>query len=98
MSIKNTGEEFLMHWQSDNIEIMINGKSDQVIEELFESLLFRYQIGLDTTMKDSSFIFDYVNLLYYECHKINPNCSGSYIDSPDWIKNKNNKFSQLKWW
>ena len=75
---------------------MINGKSDQVIEELFESLLFRYQIGLDTTMKDSSFIFDYVNLLYYECHKINPNCSGSHIDSPDWIKNKNNKFSQLK--
>ena len=98
MSIKNTGEELLMHWQSDNIEIMINGKSDQVIEELFESLLFRYQIGLDTTMKDSSFIFDYVNLLYYECHKINPNCSGSYIDSPDWIKNKSNKFSQLKWW
>ena len=98
MSIKNTGEELLMHWQSDNIEIMINGKSDQVIEELFESLLFRYQIGLDTTMKDSSFIFDYVNLLYYECHKINPNCSGSYIDSPGWIKNKNNKFSQSKWW
>ena len=33
-------------------------------------------------------IFDYVHLLYYKCHKINPNRSGSYIDSPDWIKNK----------
>ena len=24
----------------------------------------------------------------YKCHKINPNHSGSYIDFPDWIKNK----------
>ena len=28
-------------------------------------------------------------LLYYKCHKINLNHDGSYIDSPDWIKNKN---------
>ena len=34
------------------------------------------------------FAFNYVNLLYYKCHNINPNCGGSYIDSPDWIKNK----------
>ena len=26
--------------------------------------------------------------MYYKCHEINPNCDGSYIDSPDWIKNK----------
>ena len=39
-------------------------------------------------MKGSEFIFDYVNLLYYQCHKINLICSGSYIDSPDWIKTK----------
>ena len=24
----------------------------------------------------------------YKCYKINSNRSGSYIDSPDWIKNK----------
>ena len=40
-------------------------------------------------MKDSEFVFDYVYLLYYKCHKINPNHCGSYIDSPDLIKNKN---------
>ena len=26
--------------------------------------------------------------MYHKCHKINPNRGGSYIDSPDWIKNK----------
>ena len=39
-------------------------------------------------MKGSDFFFDYVHLLYYKCHKINPNRNGSYIYSHDWITNK----------
>ena len=39
-------------------------------------------------MKSSKFVFDYVNLLFYKCRKINLNHGGSYIDSFDWIKNK----------
>ena len=39
-------------------------------------------------MKGSEFVFDYVHLLYHKCHKVNPNCGWSYIDSPDWIKTK----------
>ena len=29
-----------------------------------------------------------IQLLQHKCHKINPSRGGSYIDSPDWIKNK----------
>ena len=32
---------------------------------------------------------DCARLLYYKCHKISFIRGGSYIDSPDWIKNKN---------
>ena len=39
-------------------------------------------------MKSSEFVFYYIHLLYYECHKISPSGGGSYIDFPDWIKNK----------
>ena len=39
-------------------------------------------------MAGSGFIFDCAHLLYYKCHKINFIYAGSYIDSPDWIKNK----------
>ena len=39
-------------------------------------------------MKRREFVFDYVHLLYYKCHKTNGNCGGLYIDSPDWIKNR----------
>ena len=39
-----------MHSESDNIELMMNDKADEIIEELFQSLLSRYQIGLETLM------------------------------------------------
>ena len=46
-------------------------------------------------MKGSEFVFNYVHLLYYKCHKINPSRGRSYIDSSDWIKvKKNNKSYQ----
>ena len=76
-----------MHLKSDDIEVMAYDKSDEVIEELFESLFCRYQSELETLMKVSNFIFDSVYLLHYICHKINLKRGGSDIDSPDWIKN-----------
>ena len=53
-----------MDSKCDNIEIMINDKAHEVIEELYVSLLNRYQVGLETTIRSSDFIFDCV-------HKIN---------------------------
>ena len=61
---------------------MINEEGDEVIKELFNSLKKRYQNNLKS-MKSIAFVFDYVQSLYCKCHKINPNCSRSYIDSPD---------------
>ena len=65
---------------------MINDETDKVIKELFDLVKNRYQNSLES-MKGSEFVFNYFQLLYYKCHRINPNCVGSYIDSPDWIKN-----------
>ena len=39
-------------------------------------------------MRGSEFVFDYVLLLYYKCHKISFNSGESCTDSPDWTKNK----------
>ena len=35
MSLKDNDKEHLMHSKSDNIEIMINDKAEEVIGELF---------------------------------------------------------------
>ena len=55
------------------MEIMTYDKADKVINE---SLLKRYQIGLETSVKDSDFRFDCVHSLYYKCHKICLNRGG----------------------
>ena len=66
-----------MHLKSDNIEIMVCDKSDEVIEKLFESFLSGYQIGLETSMRSSEFILDSVYLLHYKHHEINFKWVGS---------------------
>ena len=38
---KDSNEECVMHSKSDNIQTMINDKAEEVIQELFESLLNR---------------------------------------------------------
>ena len=76
ISPKNNDNEHVMHSKSNNVEIKINDKPGEVIEELFQLLLSKYYIGLETSMKGSEFVFYYVQLLYYKCHKINPNHGG----------------------
>ena len=88
ISSKDSYKERERHSKRDNAEIIINDKADEVLENIFDSLIKKYQIRLEKSMRGSDFIFDCVHVLYYKCHKINPNCGGSYIDSPDWIKNK----------
>ena len=67
---------------------MKGSETDKIIEELFESLLARYQEGLEESMKGSEFIFDSIDILYYNLNKISLNRDRSYIDSPKWLKNK----------
>ena len=55
-------EECVIHSESDNIKIMMNDKADEVIEGLFDSQKNRYQDNLES-MKGSTFVFDYVQLL-----------------------------------
>ena len=52
----------------DNIKIMISDEADEVIRKLFGSLKNRYQNNLQS-MRGSDFVFDYVQLLYYNLIK-----------------------------
>ena len=57
ISSEDNGEKRAMHSKSDNIEIMNNDKADEITEERFQSLLSRYQIVLETSMKGGDFVF-----------------------------------------
>ena len=76
MSSKDTNETSIIYKYSVNIEI---------VQKLFDSLLQRYQKGLEEKMKGSDFVVvvvvvvvvDSVDLLHYKCHRISLNCGGS---------------------
>ena len=90
-SSKDSAVIHTMDSKSDNIEILIGNKTDEIIEDLFDSLLQRHQKGLEESMKRSEFVFDNVDSLYYKLHKISLNIGGSYIDSPKWLKKIRNQ-------
>ena len=45
-----------MHTKSNNVEIMIGSETDEIIEDLFEYFLQKYQEGLEESMRGSEFI------------------------------------------
>ena len=81
-------ETHAMYTRSFNEEIMEGSDTDEVIKSLFESFLKIYDLNLQEKMKGSDFAFDGVNSLYYDFNKTSINRGGSYIDSPQWLKNK----------
>ena len=88
ISSKDFNETRTVHSNSDNIEIMIGTERDEITKNLFESLFQKSHEGLEKSMSRSEFVFDSVDLLYYELHGISLNRAESCIDSPEWLKYK----------
>ena len=49
---------------------MMDSETNEIIEELFESLLQKYQEGLEGSMRGSEFAYDSVDALYYNLNKV----------------------------
>ena len=69
-SSKDFKETRTIYTNSDNIDIINGYETDQFIEELFDSVLQRYQ---------SEFVYDSIDLLHYKLHEIHLNSGGSYV-------------------
>ena len=67
---------------------MIGTNTSDTINELIGSFRKRYQEGLETKMKGSSYIFERIDLLEHHLHKISLNGGSSYIKCDEWLKNK----------
>ena len=88
ISSKDSNGTSNMHTKSDNIEIIIGSKTNDILGELCESLLRNYQKSLEESMRVSEFVRDGIDLLYYDLRKLDLKRGGSYTDSPEWLKNK----------
>ena len=89
ISLKPGSDETRVRYtRSDNEEFMNGSDTDEVIKLLFKSFLQKYEENLQEKMKGSDFEFDGVNFFYYDFNKTSIYRGGSYIDSPQWLKNK----------
>ena len=87
-SSKDSDETRTMYTKSNNVEIMIGSETDEIMEDLFESFLQKYQERLEESMRGSEFVYDSVDLLYHNLKKATLSRGGTYVDSPKWLKNK----------
>ena len=60
-----------MYSTSDNIKFTSYSNVNEVANEIFESLLTRYQNNLEVSMRGSEFIFNAVQLFHYKWHEVN---------------------------
>ena len=88
ISSRNFTESRDMYSKSDNFEVMMGGNTNEIIRNLFNSILRRYHGGLHESMRGSEFVFDYVESLNYMFHKVDLKKSGSCTETPEWLKNK----------
>ena len=84
----DSDETRTMRTKSNNVETMMGSETDEIIEELSEFLLERYQEGLEESMRGSEFIFDSVDALYYDLNKVSLSRGRSYIGFPERLKKR----------
>ena len=52
-----------MYTKSNNVETMMGSETDEIIEDLFESFLQKYQEGLEESIRGSEIVYDSVDVL-----------------------------------
>ena len=78
----------VMDSKSKNVEILMGDETDDIIKEVFKFFKQTYQERLEKKVKGSDFAFKNVELYYYSLHKTRLRRGKSYIESPEWLKNK----------
>ena len=87
ISSKDTGKTRTIYVWSDNVSIIRGGDTDNIIREIFSSVLRNCQEELKT-IRGSDFVFESVELMDYKLHRVLLRRDESYVKSPEWLANK----------
>ena len=74
--------------KTDNNICRPSSDTSKLFDELLSSLYEKYQIDLTTSCTSSTFVFESVKECNIQFHKIDLRRGASYIETPDWLKNK----------
>ena len=88
ISITDSSDTSTVHIENQNIITLTGYEADDIIEKLFESLLEKYQQGLEEKLKKVTMLL----IVLMHCI-INFIKQRSYIDSPEWINDKCSQYA-----
>ena len=74
--------------KSKNIECHLSDNSEDILNQLFDSLLKYFNDKLLICRTDSSYVFENVEGISIHFHKIDLRRGSSYIPTPEWLENK----------
>ena len=81
-------ERFIKYIDSDGIIMRYGSDVDKVINDLYVSL-FKSSEKESNQLRGSNFIFSNVDLTYLQVVKLKLKRVGTYVETPEWIFNKN---------
>lgn len=93
---KDTCEERQVYLKSEKIVSVLVSKTNELINIIHNSVFTNHQENLSKKVKGNEFLFDYIDKLYYHCHKITLYCSRFFIDSLRCLKIKNTTINHNK--
>jgi len=73
-------------WSSAHT-VMEGMDMEEFLDEMRAYLMQQYEMMLNT-MEASDYVFVRIVEMTYHCHRVDLNRGGSYIELPDWVKNK----------
>ena len=73
---------------SDNMTCILSSDTSKILDLLLTSLYEKYQEDLSISCTSSSFVFESVEECNIHFHKIDLRRGATYIEAPDWLKNK----------
>ena len=91
VNFKHTNDiekKYILYIKSKNIEILPGDDVNDIIKELTNSFYENYEDQLLILRNCNGYVYDNVVVLGIHFHKIEVESSSSYIESPEWIKNK----------
>ena len=81
-------KKYTFHVNSKNIEILPGDDVNDIIKELTDSFYKNYEERLLILKNGSGYVYDNVEVLAIRFHKMEIKRGSSYIESPEWRKNK----------
>ena len=73
-------------WSRPHV-IMRGTDLEEVIEEMYQKILSDYEV-MSQACESSNYVFVRIVEMTYHCHRVDMTRGSSYVDLPDWIKNK----------